>query len=65
MPEVYKNLVILFIGGGTGLDMKALLKNVLALNLYKGTPLKYREAAYTIAELKKRLIAETTRQRQK
>ena len=45
--------------------MKALLKNVLALNLYKGTPLKYREAAYTIAELEKRLIAETTRQRQK
>ncbi len=45
--------------------MKDLLKNVLALNLYKGSPLKYREVAYTIAELEKRLIAETTRQRQK
>tara|TARA_B100001057_G_scaffold304797_1_gene304913 strand:- start:446 stop:595 length:150 start_codon:yes stop_codon:yes gene_type:complete len=47
------------------LDMKALLKNVLALNLYKGSPLKYREAAYTIAELEKRLMSETARQRQK
>ena len=44
--------------------MKALLKNVLALNLYKGTPLKYREVAYTIAELEKRLMAEVSRHRQ-
>ena len=47
------------------LDMKVLLKNVLALNLYKGTPLKYREASHTIAELEKRLMSETARQRQK
>ena len=45
--------------------MKALLKKVLALNLYKGTPLKYREASYTIAELEKRLMSETVCQRQK
>ena len=45
--------------------MKALLKNVLALNFYKGTPLKYRETLYTIAELEKRLMSETARQRQK
>ena len=45
--------------------MKVVLKNLFALNLYKGSPLKYREAAYTIAELEKRLMAETVRQRQK
>ena len=41
-----------------GLHMKALIENLLALNLYKGSPLKYREATYTISELEKRLIAD-------
>ena len=41
-----------------GLHMKALIKNLLALNLYKVSPLKYREATYTISELEKRLIAD-------
>ena len=36
-----------------GLQMKALIENLLALNLYKGSPLKYREATYTISELEK------------
>jgi hypothetical protein len=41
-----------------GLDMKALIKNLLALNSHKGSPLKYREATYTISELEKRLMAD-------
>lgn len=47
------------------LDMKAFLRNLLALNFYDGSPLKYREASYTIAELEKRLTAETTPRRHK
>ena len=51
---------------GTGLyqnnprviEMKNVLKKLLALDFYSGSPLKYRESAYTIYELEKRLIAE-------
>jgi hypothetical protein len=38
--------------------MNKFLKTLLKLNLYKGSPLKYREANYTLNELEKRLTAE-------
>ena len=38
--------------------MKKFFKNLLSFSLYDGTPLKYRESNYTIAELEKRLISE-------
>ena len=38
--------------------MNKLLETLLRLNLYKGSPLKYREANYTLNELEKRLTAE-------
>mgnify|MGYP001394309912 FL=1 len=38
--------------------MKNVFKKLLALNFYSGSPLKYRESAYTIYELEKRLTAE-------
>jgi hypothetical protein len=41
--------------------MNKLLKTLLRLNLYKGSPLKYREANYTLNELEKRLTAEVNR----
>ena len=41
--------------------MNKVLKMLLALNLYKGSPLKYREANYTLNELEKRLTAEMNR----
>jgi hypothetical protein len=41
--------------------MNQLLKMLLRLNLYKGSPLKYREANYTLNELEKRLTAEINR----
>ena len=41
--------------------MKKLFKTLLTLNLYKGSPLKYREANYTLNELEKRLTAEINR----
>ena len=41
--------------------MNKVLKRLLALNLYKGSPLKYREANYTLNELEKRLTAEMKR----
>ena len=41
--------------------MNKLLKKLLTLNFYKGSPLKYREANYTLNELEKRLTAEINR----
>ena len=41
--------------------MTKLLKTLLMLNLYKGSPLKYRESNYTLTELEKRLTAEINR----
>ena len=41
--------------------MNNLLKALFTLNLYKGSPLKYREANYTLNELEKRLTAEINR----
>ena len=41
--------------------MNKLLKKLLRLNLYKGSPLKYREANYMLNELEKRLTAEINR----
>ena len=41
--------------------MKELLKTLLTLNFYKGSPLKYRESNYTLTELEKRLTAEINR----
>ncbi len=38
--------------------MKNLFKKLLALDFYSGSPLKYRESAYTVYELEKRLTAE-------
>ena len=38
--------------------MKNVFKKLLALNFYSGIPLKYRESAYTVYELEKRLTAE-------
>ena len=38
--------------------MHKLLKPLLRINLYKGSPLKYREVHYTLNELEKRLTAE-------
>ena len=40
------------------IEMKNVFKKLLALNFYSGSPLKYRESAYTIYELEKRLTAE-------
>ena len=40
------------------IEMKTVFKKLLALNFYSGSPLKYRESAYTIYELEKRLTAE-------
>ena len=40
------------------IEMKNVLKKLLAWNFYSGSPLKYRESAYTIYELEKRLTAE-------
>ena len=47
------------------IEMKNVLKKLLALDFYSGSPLKYRESAYTIYELEKRLIAEINGYRQK
>ena len=41
--------------------MNKLLKTLLRLDLYKGSPLKYRESNYTLNELEKRLTAEIKR----
>ena len=41
--------------------MNNLLRTLLKLNFYKGSPLKYREANYTLHELEKRLTAEINR----
>ena len=41
--------------------MKNVFKKLLALDFYSGTPLKYRESAYTVYELEKRLTAEINR----
>ena len=41
--------------------MNKLLKTLLRLNLYKGSPLKYGEANYPLNELEKRLTAEINR----
>ena len=40
------------------IEMKNVFKKLLALNFYSGSPLKYRESAYTIYELEKRLVPE-------
>ena len=40
------------------IEMKNVFKKLLALNFYSGSPLKYRESAYNIYELEKRLTAE-------
>ena len=41
--------------------MNHFFKTLFTLNLYKGSPLKYREANYTLNELEKRLTAEINR----
>ncbi len=38
--------------------MKIVFKKFPALNFYSGSPLEYRESAYIIYELEKRLTAE-------
>ena len=58
MPTSLSRGVSLSLNNPRVIEMKNVFKKLLALNFYSGSPLKYRESAYTIYELEKRLIAE-------